>query len=454
MGNRKPRAAIYLRLSRDHETQTSIERQEADCRRRAKAEGMEVVENYVDVGISGYKKVVRPEYDRLREDVRAGLVDVVLVWKIDRLTRGGIASAGRFLDDLAAGGARLIGVMDGVDTATASGELVVAILASIAKAESENISTRTRSAKSHAAAQGLPRGGGRRPFGYADTLYSKVVPREAKLIREARDRILEGESKRSIAADWTRRKITTTGGNNFTASALGRTMTSPSLAALIVTDEGPVEGTWEPIVTVDDHERLVAAKGHHRPVVRPRALLSGMLRCGLCESTMTSKSTQRYGRQYSCRGCGRLTTKSEPIEELVLALAEKRLDDPAVAAALVDSGTSRDTSEVVAALDADRLSLRQLAHDHYVARFLTRDEFLAAREPLELSIAEHEATLAREASASADLPTDPVDALRTGDDETKRMVLRSLIEAIDLAPTEVRGRAKFDPERVHPRWRA
>lgn len=84
-----PKAGIYTRLSRDRDgTQTATARQEADCRELAASEGWDVIAVYEDSDLSGSKRgVIRPDYERMLDDVRAGRIDRVLVWKLDRLSR-------------------------------------------------------------------------------------------------------------------------------------------------------------------------------------------------------------------------------------------------------------------------------------------------------------------------------------------------------------------------------
>src|SRR3954453_1776031 len=82
------RCAIYVRLSEETETTTSPARQEQICRAYAEQRGWTVVHVYPDIDVSASKTGLdRPELTRLREAVRLGAVDVVIVWRLDRLAR-------------------------------------------------------------------------------------------------------------------------------------------------------------------------------------------------------------------------------------------------------------------------------------------------------------------------------------------------------------------------------
>src|SRR6266540_5722672 len=82
------RAGIYARISSDREGDNlAISRQLADCEQLADRRRWEVVERYVDSDISAYSGKRRPEYQRMLDDVEAGVVEAVLVYHADRLHR-------------------------------------------------------------------------------------------------------------------------------------------------------------------------------------------------------------------------------------------------------------------------------------------------------------------------------------------------------------------------------
>ena len=240
-----------------------------------------MVEVYSDVDLSAFKRgVVRPAYERLLEDVRTGAVDVVICWKVDRVARS-LREFMRFVDVLDQHGVALVSVNESLDTSSPMGRAMLQILGVFAELESATISLRTKSAKAYGARAGRPNGGGRRPFGYTDTSFSALVPDEADLLAEAKDRLLAGDSIRSIAADWNRRGIRTTGGSEWSSSNLGRTLRSPHLAGKRRHNGGPVtDGGWPAVFTVEDHDAVVAAAGKHRPAGVTRHLLTGLARCG------------------------------------------------------------------------------------------------------------------------------------------------------------------------------
>jgi DNA invertase Pin-like site-specific DNA recombinase len=77
------RAALYVRVSTDHQT---VENQTRELRQVAERRGWEVVEVYSDAGISGAKgRDKRPGLDRMLNDAGRRRFDIVMAWAIDRL---------------------------------------------------------------------------------------------------------------------------------------------------------------------------------------------------------------------------------------------------------------------------------------------------------------------------------------------------------------------------------
>ena len=81
-------AALYARISSDQEgTGQGVKRQLQDCRKLARELRWPVYDEYVDNDVSAFSGKLRPNYERMLEDVQAGEVDAVIVYNLDRLTR-------------------------------------------------------------------------------------------------------------------------------------------------------------------------------------------------------------------------------------------------------------------------------------------------------------------------------------------------------------------------------
>jgi len=145
------RAALYARISTvNHGQDPEVQLRElrAYCERR----GFEIVDEYVDTGISGSRER-RPALDNLLADCRKRLVDAVVVYRYDRFARS-LRQLVNALEEFRSLGIDFISIHEGVDTSTPNGRLVFGIFASIAEFERELIRDRVRSGLAAAKAKG------------------------------------------------------------------------------------------------------------------------------------------------------------------------------------------------------------------------------------------------------------------------------------------------------------
>ncbi len=148
----KPRVALYARTSPTGHGQNP-ELQLEELRQVAGQRGWSVVQEYVDEGVSG-RKDSRPALDEMLEAVGAGRVDIVAVWKLDRLGRS-LQHLLRILDHLKHCGVQFVSVRDaGMDSTSPSGKLLIHLLAAFCEFEAEVIRERSMAGQHRARAQG------------------------------------------------------------------------------------------------------------------------------------------------------------------------------------------------------------------------------------------------------------------------------------------------------------
>jgi DNA invertase Pin-like site-specific DNA recombinase len=151
------RAALYLRVST---LDQNPETQGLDLRRLAEQRRLEVVQEYVDQGISG-ARTRRPALDQLMADARRGRFEVVVDWACDRLAR----STRHFLevlDELNRLNIEFVSFRENLDTGGALGRAVVIIVSAVAELERNLIIERVRAGMRRAKLEG--RHIGRRPL--------------------------------------------------------------------------------------------------------------------------------------------------------------------------------------------------------------------------------------------------------------------------------------------------
>jgi DNA invertase Pin-like site-specific DNA recombinase len=186
---KKLRCAIYTRKSTDEGLDKEFNT--LDAQRDAseayvasqRAEGWVLArDRYDDGGFSG-GTLERPALKRLLGDIERGLVDVVVVYKIDRLSRS-LTDFAKLVDVFEAHGVTFVSVTQAFNTTTSMGRLTLNILLSFAQFEREVIGERIRDKVAASKARGMWMGG-KVPLGY-DVRDRKLVMNEAEAARVRR----------------------------------------------------------------------------------------------------------------------------------------------------------------------------------------------------------------------------------------------------------------------------
>ena len=189
---RKPekvlRCAIYTRKSTEHGLElefNSLDAQRDACEAYIKSQTHEgwraLAKRYDDPAYSG-GNLERPALQKLLKDIEAGLVDVVVVYKIDRLTRS-LADFAKLVEVFDAKSVSFVAVTQQFNTTTSMGRLTLNVLLSFAQFERELSSERVRDKVAASRKKGKWTGGSV-PLGY-DSKDKKLVvnPAEAKTVR-------------------------------------------------------------------------------------------------------------------------------------------------------------------------------------------------------------------------------------------------------------------------------
>lgn len=151
--------AIYARQSVDKKDSISIETQIEKC----KADTADEVTIFIDKGFSG-KNTKRPEFQRMMEQVQAGKIEKIVVYRIDRFSRS-IADFGAIWEILNAHGVEFVSINEKFDTSTPIGRAMLYIVMSFAQLERETIAERIRD-NYYARLQNGTWVGGPPPFGF------------------------------------------------------------------------------------------------------------------------------------------------------------------------------------------------------------------------------------------------------------------------------------------------
>ena len=197
----KARAVGYVRVSTDKQSEhgVSLEAQQEKIRAMAVVHGVELIEMIVDAGESA-KDLARPGMEQVLDMVESKRTEMVIIAKLDRLTRS-VRDLATLLDQFQRKGVSLVSVAESLDTGSASGRMVLNIMVSVSQFEREAIGERTRDAMQHKIRQDEWIGNAR--YGYRrchdDGKHVEPEKTEQKTLADIRRLRKSGTSLRQIA---------------------------------------------------------------------------------------------------------------------------------------------------------------------------------------------------------------------------------------------------------------
>src|SRR2546430_6332510 len=216
------RCAVYTRKSTEYNLElafNSLDAQREACEAYIKSqahEGWRAIPGRYDDGAFSGASLERPALQQLLADIRAGTIDIVLVYKVDRLTRS-LADFAKLIELFDAHDVSFVSVTQSFNTSSSMGRLTLNVLLSFAQFERELIGERVRDKIAASKRKGIWVGGPV-PLGYA-AVDKKivVVAAEAEAVRTIFARYLELGSVRALTEDLDRRGIC-----SKAAAAIGR----------------------------------------------------------------------------------------------------------------------------------------------------------------------------------------------------------------------------------------
>jgi site-specific DNA recombinase len=285
---RKLRCAVYTRKSSEEGLEqefNSLHAQREACEAfiaSQRSEGWVLVrDHYDDGGISG-GTLERPGLKRLMADIDDGLVDVVVVYKIDRLSRS-LADFAKLVDVFDRNGVTFVSVTQSFNTTTSMGRLTLNILLSFAQFEREVTAERIRDKFAASRKKGMWMGGNP-PLGY-DVQNRKLVvnPVEAEQVRWIFARFLEIGSGTILAREVTARGIAKKRGLQVDKKYLYRMLNNRAYIGEAVHKGESYPGEHDGIIDRETWDRVQAIlqESPRRRAARTRAetpaLLKGLL---------------------------------------------------------------------------------------------------------------------------------------------------------------------------------
>ena len=318
------RCAIYTRKSSEEglsQDFNSLDAQRESAELYIQSQGWECLpDRYDDGGYTG-ANTDRPALRRLLTDIKAGRIDCVVVYTVDRLSRS-LVDFGRLIETFDKHKVSFVAVTQHFNTTSSMGRFTLNILLSFAQFEREIISERTRD-KIAAARRRGKWAGGRPILGYdvvsgAGGAKLVVDPDEAERVREIFDMYLHSDAGLMAVVAACRERGWTTkgwvskggkpvGGRPFNKDRVYALLTNSLYIGRVRHKDEFYPGEHAPIIEADVFEQVQARlrtngrTGGSQVRNLHGALLKGLLTCGCCGAAMTHTFATRTGPKVSRR---------------------------------------------------------------------------------------------------------------------------------------------------------
>lgn len=293
------KVAIYARVSTMNQAEEgySIDGQIDSLEKYCEAMGWDVYNKYIDAGFSG-GSLKRPEMTNLINDVKKGLFDTVLVYKLDRLSRDVRDTLYLIKDVFNINKIDFVSIQENIDTSSAMGTLFLTLLSAIAEFEREQIKERMQLGKLGRAKSGKSMQWAKTSFGYdyiKETGTLSVNPYQALIVRKMFEWYLSGMSITKLRDALNEQYGQDKEWNYRTVRVI---LSNPVYCGYNQFKGQIFPGTHEPIISEEDfnktqeeiktRQRTAAERFNPRPF-QAKYMLSGIAQCGYCSAPLAIK---------------------------------------------------------------------------------------------------------------------------------------------------------------------
>ena len=304
------RVVCYVRVSTENQLENySIEEQKDRLTSYCKAKDWSIVKFYIDGGFSG-GNINRPALSELLKDIDLGNIDMVVVYKLDRLSRSQKDTLFLIEDKFIAHGVDFVSMSENFDTSTPFGKAMIGILSVFAQLEKDQITERFTMGRIGRAKNGYYHGGSTAPYGY-DYIDGKleINEYEALQVKEVFRLFLSGQSVNAIYkymdqkyGTWSShtRVLTTLRNSTYTGKVKFKGAEYDGIHEAIISEE--VFAQAQKLLT--SPQREAAKTMYQKSPFRYLYLLTSLLYCKHCGARFTGN----HGN-YVCYSVGKTSKK-------------------------------------------------------------------------------------------------------------------------------------------------
>ena len=364
------RVGLYPRVSgHEQEDNYSIPEQIDRMKKYCESRDWMVYKIYTDSGFTG-SNMDRPGLQDLMKDVENGKLDMVLVYKLDRLSRSQKDTLYLIEDVFDKHGVGFTSMTENFDTSSPFGKAVLGVLAVFAQLEREKIKERTMMGKDSRAQEGKWHGGAVVPIGY-DYVDDHLVINEyeAMQLREIADLFLSGTPIRTIERVITEKGYRHKHGT-WAASVIRRLLASPVYIGKIKHRDKLYDGMHEPIFDIETfgfiQDLLKERREQHGTTRAHQSLLGGILYCKNCGARYARQSYNGKFYAYMCYSrskkmkkmikdptCKNKNHKVEVLEPAIIEEIHKLAIDPNRVEEVRENRPESDVAEKIKSINSE-----------------------------------------------------------------------------------------------------
>lgn len=267
---RERNVVIYARVSTEHEAQLSALSNQKDWYKPFLENHPEwnLIDEYVDEGITGTSVEKRKEFMRMLDDAKSGKFDLILTREVSRFARNTVDTL-QYTRILKSIGVEVFFISDNIKTFDGDGELRLTIMATLAQDESRKTSMRVKAGQKVSMQNGVLYGNGN-ILGYNRVGKNLVIDEEqAKTVRKIFDMYLDGHGLRKIQFELeSEGRKTSTGKSNWHTSTISHILRNPFYCGIIKYNKQFTSDFLEQKKrnNYGDVEQIVV-KGSHEPII-------------------------------------------------------------------------------------------------------------------------------------------------------------------------------------------
>lgn len=331
---------LYVRVSSAEQAKEgySIGEQKLRLEKYCESFGWTVKKVFTDAGFSG-ATMNRPALQDMISDVKKGLADCVIVWKLDRLSRSQKDTLILIDDIFLANGTDFISMTENFDTSTPFGRAMIGILAVFAQLEREKIKERTALGREARAREGKW-SGGITPLGYDYQEGNLTINEDAMKVKSIFEAYLAGQSLRKIAES--------VGIISNRTKSIRYILSNKTYIGYIRHKGEWIQGNHQPIIDEEAFNqaqirlKMESEKVKHERRT-PSTMLGGIIYCGCCGARygMSLSGSANKHKVYTCYSrnkkaqhmirsdsCKNKIWKVEELDKLILSEVNKLSFEP------------------------------------------------------------------------------------------------------------------------------